>query len=331
MAHNPRHLDGVPGLTGDAYPSRLKQRKHSVMDRWLAMRVFVKVADTQSFAKTARDLHMSAPAVTRIVAALEDLVGARLLVRTTRSVKTTEAGARYLADCRRILGDIAEAESAAAGHYREPSGTLALTAPLLFGHMHVLPIVADYLDAYPGMHAKTLFIDRPVNIVEEGLDVAIRIGHLADSSLTAVQVGTVRHVICGAPHYLETRGVPASPADLKQHRIVASNSSWASPEWRFAGGQRITIDPALLCNTNQAVIDMARRGWGLTRVLHYQIGPALLAGELQIVLEDFEEPPLPIHVVYPQGRQAPAKVRAFVDMAVERLRGNSLSGEVWVR
>ncbi|WP_110968175.1 LysR family transcriptional regulator [Pseudomonas huaxiensis] len=298
------------------------------MDRWLAMRVFVNVAQTESFAKTARQMHMSAPAVTRIVAALEDLVGARLLVRTTRSVKTTEAGAHYLADCRRILGDIAEAEAAAAGHYSEPSGTLAITAPILFGQLYVLPIVTDYLDAYPGMHARTLFIDRQVNIVEEGLDVAVRIGHLADSGLTAVRVGAVRHVICAAPDYLEKRGTPTTPADLKDHRIVASNSSWASPEWRFAGGQRIGIDPVLMCNTNQAVIDAARSGWGLTRVLHYQVGPALQEGALQVVLEEFEEPPLPIHLVYPQGRQAPAKVRAFVDMAVERLRGNSLFGGV---
>jgi len=323
MAHNPGHPERVPGLTGDT-PDPPQARKHRAMDRWLAMRVFVKVAETESFARTARALHMSAPAVTRIIAALEELVGARLLVRTTRSVKTTEAGARYLADCRRILGDIAEAEAAAAGHYREPSGTLAITAPILFGQMHVLPIVTDYLDAYPSMHARTLFIDRQVNIVEEGLDLAVRIGHLADSGLTAVRVGAVRHVLCAAPAYLEKRGVPQTPADLKDHRIVASDSSWASPEWRFVGGQRVSIDPVLMCNTNQAVIDAARAGWGLTRVLQYQVGPALLAGELQIVLEAFEEPPLPIHLVYPDGRQAPAKVRTFVDMAVQRLRGDSL-------
>ena len=322
MAHNPGHPDGVPGLTGDTQDTRLNRRKHSAMDRWLAMRVFVKVAETESFAKTARAVHMSAPAVTRIIAALEDLVGARLLVRTTRSVKTTEAGARYLADCRRILGDIAEAEAAAAGHYREPSGTLAITAPILFGQLHVLPIITEYLDAYPGMHARTLFIDRQVNIVEEGLDVAVRIGHLPDSGFTAVRVGAVRHVICAAPGYLEKRGTPQTPVDLKDHRIVASNSSWASPEWRFAGGQRISIDPVLMCNTNQAVIDAARSGWGLTRVLHYQIGPALQEGELQVELD----PPLPIHLVYPEGRQAPAKVRAFVDMAVERLRGDPVFG-----
>lgn len=294
------------------------------MDRWQAMRVFVKVAETGSFASTARQMHMSAPAVTRIVAGLEDLIGARLLVRTTRSVKTTDAGSRYLQDCRRILGDIAEAELAAAGHYAEPSGTLAITAASMFGHLHVLPLVLDYLDAYPGMHARTFFVDRPVNIVDEGIDVAIRIGHLADSGFTAIQVGSVRRVICAAPSYLEKYGVPATPAELKQHRIVVSQSAWASPEWRFAEGQRVLIDPVLQSNTNESAIATARAGWGLTRVLSYQADPSLQEGALQIVLDAFEEPPLPIHVLYPEGRQAPAKVRAFVDLAVARLRGNPL-------
>nr|WP_312231596.1 LysR family transcriptional regulator [Pseudomonas sp.] len=294
------------------------------MDRWQAMRVFVKVAETGSFASTARQMHMSAPAVTRIVAGLEDLIGARLLVRTTRSVKTTDAGSRYLQDCRRILGDIAEAELAAAGHYAEPSGTLAVTAASMFGHLHVLPLVLDYLDAYPGMHARTFFVDRPVNIVDEGIDVAIRIGHLADSGFTAIQVGSVRRVICAAPSYLEKYGVPATPAELKHHRIVVSQSAWASPEWRFAEGQRVLIDPVLQSNTNESAIATARAGWGLTRVLSYQADPSLREGALQIVLDAFEEPPLPIHVLYPEGRQAPAKVRAFVDLAVARLRGNPL-------
>ncbi|PZW44439.1 LysR family transcriptional regulator [Pseudomonas sp. URMO17WK12:I2] len=294
------------------------------MDRWQAMRVFVKVAETGSFASTARQMHMSAPAVTRIVAGLEDLIGARLLVRTTRSVKTTDAGSRYLQDCRRILGDIAEAELAAAGHYAEPSGTLAVTAASMFGHLHVLPLVLDYLDAYPGMHARTFFVDRPVNIVDEGIDVAIRIGHLADSGFTAIQVGSVRRVICAAPSYLEKYGVPATPAELKHHRIVVSQSAWASPEWRFAEGQRVLIDPVLQSNTNESAIATARAGWGLTRVLSYQADPSLQEGALQIVLDAFEEPPLPIHVLYPEGRQAPAKVRAFVDLAVARLRGNPL-------
>ncbi|SMF89367.1 DNA-binding transcriptional regulator, LysR family [Azospirillum oryzae] len=294
------------------------------MDRWQAMKVFAKVAETGSFAETARLMHLSAPAVTRAVASLEDVIGARLFVRTTRSVKLTEAGTRYFEDCRRILSDIAEAEAAAGGSYANPTGTLAVTASALFGQMYVLPIMTEFLNSHPGMRARTLFIDRPVNIVEEGIDVAVRIGHLADSGFTAIKVGTVRRVICGSPAYFERHGVPLTPADLKSHRIAASTSAWASPEWRFAGDQRVTVDPVLQCNTNEAVIATARAGWGLTRVLHYQIGPALVEGHLRIVLGDYEEPPLPIHILYPEGRHAPAKVRAFIDLAVARLRENRL-------
>jgi DNA-binding transcriptional LysR family regulator len=294
------------------------------MDRWQAMRIFVKVAETESFAESARQLNLSAPVVTRSVAALEDMIGARLFVRTTRSVKLTEAGARYFDDCRRILGDIVEAEAAAAGSYAAPTGTLAVTSAALFGRMYVLSIVTEFLDAYPAMTAKTLFLDRPVNLIEEGIDVAIRLGHLPDSGLTAIKVGTVRRVICGSPSYFEKHGIPRSPADLKDHRIVASTSAWASPEWRFARDQRVTIQATLQCNTNEAAIATAIAGWGLTRVLHYQIGPALIDKSLQIVLSDFEEPPIPIHVMHPEGRHAPAKVRAFVDMAVSRLRANRL-------
>lgn len=294
------------------------------MDRWQAMRIVAKVAETESFAETARLLHLSPPVVTRAVAALEEAIGARLFVRTTRLVKLTEAGARYVADCRRILADIAEAEAAAAGSYGMPSGTLAVTAPILFGHIHVLPIVTDYLDAYPAMAARTLFVDRPVNLVEEGIDVAIRIGHLSDSGLTAVKVGAVRRVVCGAPGYFAKAGVPARPADLKQHRIAVSTGAWASPEWRFRDDERMTIRPALETNTNEAGITAALAGWGLTRVLHYQIGPALREGRLQIVLAEYEDEPLPIHVLYPEGRHAPAKVRTFVDLAVARLRATAL-------
>jgi DNA-binding transcriptional LysR family regulator len=292
------------------------------MDRWQAMGIFVKVAETASFAEAARQLHMSAPAVTRAIATLEEMIGARLFVRTTRSVKLTEGGARYLDDCRRILADIVEAEAAAGGSYATPTGTLAVTASLCFGQMHVLPIVMEYLNLYPTMSVRTLFIDRPVNLIEEGIDVAIRIGRLPDSGFTAIRVGTVRRVVCGSPAYFEKHGVPAAPADLRDHRIAASISAWASPDWRFGQDQRVTVRPTLQCNTNEAVISAAVAGWGLTRVLHYQIGPGLMAGSLQIVLSEYEEEPLPIHVLHPEGRHAPAKVRAFVDMAVARLRAN---------
>ena len=294
------------------------------MDRWQAMRIFARVAETASFAETARHLHMSAPAVTRAVAALEEMIGARLFVRTTRSVKLTEAGSRYFEDCRPILSDIVEAEAAAAGSYAKPSGTLAVTASALFGQMYVLPILMEYLDAYPTMCGRTFFHDRPVSIIEEGIDVAIRIGHLPDSGFAAIRVGSVRRIICGAPAYFEKHGVPTTPADLKDHRIAASTSAWTSSEWRFGGDHRVTLHPNLQCNTNEAVIAAAMDGWGLTRVLHYQVGPALLEGKLQIVLSDYEEPPLPIHVLHPEGRHAPAKVRTFLDMAVSRLRANRL-------
>lgn len=294
------------------------------MDRWQSMRIFAKVAETANFALTARQIHMSPPAVTRAVAALEDAIGARLFVRTTWSVKLTEVDTQYFEDCRRILADIAEAEAAAAGSYARPSGTLTVTASALFGQMYILPIVTDYLNAYPAVSARTFFVDRPVGIVEEGIDVAVRIGNLPDSGFTAIKVGSVRHVICGSPAYFEKHGVPANPADLRNHRIAASTSAWASPEWRFAGDQRVTVRADLQCNTNEAAIATAVSGWGLTRVLHYQIGPALLNGQLQVALSDREEPPLPKHVLYPEGRSAPAKVRAFTDLAVSRLRGNRL-------
>ena len=292
------------------------------MDRLQAMRIVATIAETASFAEAARLLHMSPPAVTRAVAALEEAIGARLFVRTTRSVKLTEAGRRYDEDCRRILADIAEAEAAAAGSYATPTGALAVTASGLFGRMHARPSVTEDLDLYPTMTARTLFVDRQVNIVEEGIDVAIRIGHLPDSGFKAVRVGAVRRVICGAPSYFAKHGIPASPQDLKHHRIAMSTGAWASPEWRFAHDQRVTVQPALLSNTNEAAIAAALAGWGLTRALSYQVGPALLDGRLQVALAEYEDAPIPIHVVHPDGRQAPAKVRTFVDLAVARLRAN---------
>jgi DNA-binding transcriptional LysR family regulator len=283
------------------------------------MRIFVKVAETESFSEAARQLHMSPPAVTRAVAALEDAIGARLLVRTTRSVKMTESGHQYLDDCRRILAQITEAEASAAGSYATPSGTLTITAAALFGHMHVLPVVHEFLRTHPSVNARTLFVDRPVNLVEEGVDVAVRIGHLPDSGYTAIRVGTVRRVVCGAPSYFKAHGTPAVPADLRAHRIAASTGAWVSPEWRFAGDHKVTVQTWLQSNTNEAVIATAIAGMALARVPEYQIASALRDGRLVIVLADHEEPPLPIHVVYPAGRHAPAKVRAFVDLAAKRL------------
>ncbi|WP_408586842.1 LysR family transcriptional regulator [Novosphingobium sp.] len=294
------------------------------MDRWQSMRIFAEVARYASFAEAARRLHMSAPAVTRAVATLEEHIGTRLLLRSTRSVKLTEPGERYFADCQRILADIHEAEAVAAGAYATPSGTLTVTAPAMFGRMYLLPILTEYLDRYPQVLGRTLFVDRPVNLIEEGVDLAVRIGHLADSAMVATRVGTTRMVVVGAPGYFQHHGMPSGPEDLKRFRIAASTAAWASPEWQFAGDLRIRTEPALLCNTNDAAINAAISGWGLTRVLDYQVGAALADGRLQVVLESHEPPAFPIHVLHPEGRHAPAKVRAFIDLAVAKLRSSRL-------
>jgi len=295
-----------------------------MMSRLHAMQVFVKVAETSGFAEAARQLNMSPPAVTRAVASLEDHIGARLFTRTTRMVKLTEAGTRYFDDCRRILADVAEAEAAAAGSYAKPSGVLTVTASALFGQEYITPILAEYCDLHPEVNVRALFVDRITNMVDEGIDVGIRIGDLPDSSFSAIRVGAVRRVVCGAPAYFEQHGVPKHPSDLAKHKIIVSSASWASLDWRFGGAQKpvVRIAPRLSFNTYGAVLQAAMLGWGLARPLSYQIGRALLDGDLQIVLSEFEDAPLPVHVVYPEGRRASAKVRAFVDLAVDRLRAN---------
>jgi DNA-binding transcriptional LysR family regulator len=296
------------------------------MARLQAMQVFVKVAETGRFAEAARQLNMSPPTVTRAVASLEDMIGSRLFTRTTRTVKLTEAGTRYFDDCKRILADIAEAEAAVAGSYARPTGTLYVTASVLFGQEFMIPILTEFLDRNPRVSVKTLFVDRVVSIVDEGVDVAIRIGHLPDSSHSAIRVGTVRQVVCGAPSYFEAHGVPKKPADLAEHKIISSTSSWASTDWRFGRDRKtsVQVSPRLYCSTYDAVIRATLQGWGLSRPLSYQVGHALAEGKLQTLLTEYEEDPLPIHIVHPEGRRASAKVRAFVDLAVERLRANRL-------
>lgn len=294
------------------------------MDRIHAMRVLVRIADSGSFAESARQMNMSPPAVSRAVAALEDAVGARLLTRTTRSVKLTDIGARYVEDCKQILAAIEEAEAAASGSFAKPTGSLTITASVMFGQNYILPIMGEFLDTYPEVTGRLVFLDRVTNLVDEGMDVAIRIGHLPDSSHAAIKVGSVRRVVCGAPNYFQKRGVPANPADLTQHRVIAATSAWASLDWRFGQDrpQTVRVSPSLFCNSNPAAIEAARSGWGLTRVLSYQVGPQLVAGELQTVLEEYEEEPLPVHIIHPEGRNASAKVRTFVDFAAQRLRAN---------
>lgn len=289
------------------------------------MTVFVAVAEEESFAAAARRLRMSPPAVTRAIAFLEERLGVRLLTRTTRLVRTTDAGVRYLDDARRILLDADEADEAAAGINATPRGHLAVTAPVLFGKIYVIPVIAAYQLAFKETTVSALFIDRVVNLMDEGLDVSIRIGSLPDSSLRAIRVGQVRRVVCASPAYLEKYGSPKSPADLAQHRIIAATSVSAGSEWAFAKKKEkigVRLSPHLLVNTNDGALEAAKSGFGLTRLISYQVANELEAGTIKTVLTDFEEASLPIHVIHRENRHGSSKVRSFVDLAVERLRAD---------
>lgn len=293
------------------------------MDRFQEMQVFAAVAQEQGFSAAARRLGMSAASVTRAVAALEQRIGTQLLTRTTRSVHLSEAGQRYLEDCRRILAEVQEAEDSAAGSHAQPRGQLTITAPVLFGDLFVTPLMVGYLTQFPEVSINAVLVDRVVSMVEEGIDVAVRIGELPDSNQHAIRVGEVRRVICASPGFLTDHGRPRHPEDLSRAPIIATSSIGQPRSWPFLeAGEPISVrpEPRLVVSANQAAITAAAMGLGLTRILSYQVASKVAAGELEIVLADFELPPLPIHVVYQGGRKAPARVRSFVDFAVKVLR-----------
>jgi len=287
------------------------------------MTVYVAVAEEESFAGAARRLGMSPPAVTRAVASLEDRLGIKLLNRTTRLVRATDAGLRYLEHARRIIAEADEADEAAAGVNAEPRGQLAVTAPVLFGRMFVTPSIVEYLRRFPEMTITAMLLDRVVNLLEEGLDVGIRIGELPDSTMNAIGVGHVRLVACASPDYLKAHGVPRVPADLARHTVIAATPVSPSVEWRFVTDKKtisVKVKPRLTVTNNEAAIVAAVQGFGVTRLLSYQMAPYLASGQLKRVLSEYEPPRLPIHVLHREGRQASAKVRTFVDLLVERLR-----------
>jgi DNA-binding transcriptional LysR family regulator len=289
------------------------------MDRIDAMQAFVAVADLRGFAPAARKLGLSPSGVTRLVAALEDRLGARLLQRTTRSVTLTDVGARYLERIRRILADVEEAEASAEGERTRPSGRLVVSAPVGFGRLHVSPLMSAYLMRYPEVSGELRLADRMINLVEDGVDLAVRIGHLADSSLVARHVGEMRRIVVASPFYLKQRGEPKTPEAIAAHVTIQFDAS-ASPDWRFVDDGReirVACTPRFTTNSADAAIQYAEQGGGLTRVLAYQAADAIKAGRLRIVLEKFEGPPLPIHLVYPTSRLLSAKVRTFVDLVLE--------------
>lgn len=301
------------------------------MDRLDSMRIFVTVAEAGGFAPAARRLALSPPAVTRAVAAVEERIGARLLHRTTRVVRLTEAGTRFLEDCRRILAEVEEAEAAAAGLHAEPRGPVAVTAPILFGRLHVAPVLFDVAGRYPRLVVRSLFIDRIVHLAEEGYDVAVRIAELPDSGLSAVRVGTVRRIVCASPAYLAARGTPRSPAELAEHEAIPFFQGSTLQDWTFHHAGRTgavsrteTIRPRARLIVNQADVAVAAAvaGRGVTRVMSYQAAAAIRAGELVVLMEEFEPPPIPIQVVHQEGRRASARVRALVDVLAEGLRAD---------
>jgi len=290
------------------------------MDRLDAMQAFVTVADLKGFAPAARKLRLSPSGVTRLIAALENRLGARLLQRTTRSVALTDAGARYLERARRILADVDEAEIAAESERARPSGRIVVSAPVGFGRRHVSPVMNAYLKRYCEVSAELRLEDRMINLVEEGADLAVRIGHLADSSLVARHVGDMRRIIVASPGYLKSRGEPKRPQDVAAHDTIQFGAPSGVAEWRFADGGnevRLSYSPRLSTNNADAAIQYAEGGGGLTQVLAYQAADTIKRGRLKIVLAKFELPLLPIHVVYPTSRLLSAKVRTFIDLVVE--------------
>ena len=261
--------------------------------------------------------------VTRAINELEETLGVRLLTRTTRVVRVTEAGARYAEDCRRILAELAEADESVSGLHGDPRGRISITAPGWFGAKFVTPIVTEFLERYPQVQASCWFMDRVVNMVEEGVDVAVRIADLPDSSLRAISVGHMRVVMCASPEYLARNGTPDTPAELASHNVVCAGAVAPGQELRFNLGGKlrmVKVNPRLATTTNESAVAAAIAGFGLTQQMLYKVAEPLASGQLQTVLSDFEPPALPVHILHREGRFASRRVRAFLDLAIVRLR-----------
>ena len=299
------------------------------MDRLHLMTVFVAVAEEEGFAGAARRLGMSPPAVTRAIAALEDHLGVKLFSRTTRFVRVSEAGQRYLDDARRVISYADAADQAAQEVNTEPRGALSVTAGVLFGRMHVMSGIIDYMQRYPAVEVSVVFVDRLVNLLEEGIDVAVRIGELPDSSYRALKVGSVRRVLCASPAYLAEHGVPETPDDLTAHKVILARGLNAAAEFRFLGNKRdhtIKVKPRLMVTDTASAIAAAENGLGITSLISYQVGPQLASGALQVILKDYEIKPVPVHILHCEDRYPSAKVRTFIDLMAERLRASNLMG-----
>ena len=297
-----------------------------MMDRIDAMKVFVVALDEGSLAGAGRRLGRSPAAVSRAIAFLEAHVGAELLHRTTRSIRLSEAGERYAAACRRVLAELDEADNVAGGERAAPRGTLTLSAPVISGEMVLRPILDAFLDAYPTVSARLMLVDRAVNLIDEGVDVALRIGELADSSMVATRIGEVRRVVVAAPRYLKQNPRIEEPGDLAKHQIITMAhlpNSWTFPPLAGSSVPRsVQVTPRLVTNSIRGAVASAAGGRGVALFFSYQVSEQVQNGELEIVLAGHEPAALPVHVITPQGRLSVPKVRAFLDFAVPRLRSH---------
>lgn len=301
------------------------------------MRCFAAVGELGSLSAASRKLKIPIPSVSRKLAKLEAHLGIGLVTRSTRRCMLTEAGQQYLSSCRRILAEVDEADRAAAGQTGAPRGLLLATAPVVFGRLHVLPIVTEFLAAFPEVSLEFSLLDRIVQLIDEGLDVAVRIGHLADSSLLARRVGAIRLVTCAAPEYLAKNGVPSKPADIASDQCVVFSQVTGSDRWEFRPKGldpiSVPIRPRLTVTTAEAAIDAAIAGLGFVRVMSYQAHEAIRQGRLVRILRDFEPPELPVNIVYAESRFVPSRMRAFIDYLAPRLAKrlrNELQGETAV-
>lgn len=292
------------------------------MDRLHELEVFVTVADAGSFAKAGTRLRLSPPAVTRAVSALEQRLGARLFNRTTRSLTITDVGHRLLENARRLLADLDMAEKEAIGDAMTPHGHLTITASVTFGRAILSPLVCEFLGQHPSVTASLVLLDRIANLVEEGIDLAVRIGSLPDSNMIAKRVGIVRRMLVASPDYLSRKGAPTAPSDLKHHSIIAFTGLMANREWRFGDARSdiVRLSPAFEINDALAAIQAAEMSHGITVALSYMVDDSLREGRLVSVLHDVPASPQPVHLVFPRSRIISPKVRAFVDFAAPRLK-----------
>jgi DNA-binding transcriptional LysR family regulator len=293
------------------------------MDRLEAMSILVAAVEAGSLSAAGRELGIPLPTVSRKVSDLEAHLKTRLLIRSTRRLMLTEAGAAYVSACKRILERVGEAERAASGEYSAPRGDLVVTAPIVFGRLHVLPVVDEFLATFPEINVRLTLSDRNVHLIDDHVDLAVRLGALSDASLVAIRVGSVRRVVCGSADYLATHGIPKTPDDLARLSCITFDSLTSTATWRFAsaGSERaVPIRSRLSVNTAEAAIDAAIAGVGVTRVLSYQVARGVAEGRLQIVLADYELEPLPISLVHVGQNPLPLKTRAFLDFAAPRIR-----------